>query len=95
MPTRKQVQCINKKGSHDNAHERIQNLGGVHAGVRWNISESRAILNMKSGSEEYFVLVNGRSVEVIIATYIGKEYLKTKDDGYAPNNLLSLPECPA
>lgn len=95
MPVRKQVQCINKKGSHYNAHERIENLGGIHGGLRWNISEARAILNIKSQAEEYFVSVNGRSVNVIIATYIGREYLKTEEDGYAPNNLLSLPECPA
>ncbi len=95
MATRKQVSCINKKGNHYNAHERIENIGGVHNGSRWRIAESSAIFNIKYGLEEYYVIAGGKSVDVVIATHNGREYLKTKDDGYAPNNLLNLPECPA
>ena len=93
MATRKQVSCINKK-DHYNAHERIQNIGGVYNGSRWKLAESIAIYNIKYSVEEYYVVVNGKSVDVIIATHNGREYLKTKDDGYAPNNLLNLAECP-
>jgi hypothetical protein len=33
-------------------------------------------------------------VKVIIATRLGREYLKTEADGEQPDNLLALPECP-
>ena len=94
MATRKQVSCINKK-DHQNAHERIKNIGGIYAGSRWKLAENVAIINIKNGLEEYFVVANGKSVDIVIETYNGREYLKTKADGYAPNNLLSLNECPA
>lgn len=94
MALRRKVSCINKRGDHYNPHERIQNIGGLNNGYRWKESESSAISQIKSKTHEYYVEKNGRSVEVVVATYNGREYLKTEDDGYAPNNLLSLPECP-
>jgi len=36
----------------------------------------------------------GRRVRVIVETHNRRKYLKTEADGYAPNNLLALPECP-
>jgi len=42
----------------------------------------------------FYVIVNGKVVDVIIATSsAGNKYLKTEADGVMPNNLLSLPEC--
>ncbi len=41
-----------------------------------------------------YVIVGGREVKVVLATHEGREYLKTEADGYAPNNLPNLPECP-
>ena len=41
----------------------------------------------------FYVSVNSRSVWVIVASHSGRKYLKTEADGYAPNNLLNLPEC--
>ncbi len=35
--------------------------------------------------------LNGQSVWVDIANHNGRKYLKTRADGYEPNNLLSLP----
>jgi len=93
MATRKQVSCINKRGDHYNAHERIENIGGIYNGARWRTSENSAIFNIRYNLEEYYVNVNGISVDVIIAAHNGRDYLKTKDDGYAPNNLLNLSEC--
>lgn len=95
MATRKQVSCINKRGDHYDAHERIENIGGIYNGSRWKIAESSAIFNIRYGLEEYYVTANNKSVNVIIATHNEREYLKTTDDGYAPNNLLNLGECPA
>lgn len=88
-----QISCINKR-HHHNPHERIENVGGNHGGKLWKLSENQAIAGIKEGKWQFYSSANGRSVWVIIATHNGREYLKTEADGYEPNNLLSLPECP-
>lgn len=90
----KQVFCINKRGGHYNPHERIQAIGGVVNGVRWKDPEDTAIRNVERDSTSYFVSVNGRSVWVVVGTHNGRKYLKTQPDGYSPDNLLALQECP-
>jgi hypothetical protein len=84
----KQVTCITKR-EHYNAHERIQAIGGAG----WRRSEDDAIRDVERDPTSYFVSVGGKSVSVIVATHSGRKYLKTETDGYAPNNLLSLPDC--
>ena len=90
----KQIMCINKRGGHYNPHERIQSVGGVHNGQRWKDSEDVAIRKVERDPRSYSVERNGRSVWVIVATHNGRKYLKTQNDGYSPDNLLALPECP-
>lgn len=88
-----QVTCIVK---HDrgNPHERIKSLGGINGnGGRWDLTENEVIKQIKTGNYSFYVVVNGRRVNVIIAIHEGREYLKTTADGYAPNNLLNLPGC--
>ena len=93
MAQRVHVECIRKR-DRTNPHERIELIGGRNAdGTRWYMQEDPAIRDAKSGKYQFFVVV-GREVDVIIANHLGREYLKTTADGYAPNNLLSLPECP-
>ena len=95
MTVNVEVKCINKT-DRQNPHERIRNIGGVNTnGTRWKISEDEAIAGIKRGEWRFFVSRGGNSVWVIIArSSSGREYLKTEADGEAPNNLLSLPECP-
>ncbi len=89
------VSCINKR-QHQNPHERIQNIGGINPdGRRWKITEQEAINGIKAGTWRFYVNVQNKGVWVIIAIHLGREYLKTEADGVTPNNLLSLPECPA
>ena len=85
-----QVTCINKRPSHYNPHERIQAIGGSG----WKHQEDDAIGRIDRGVDTYYVTVDGRNVRVVVATHNGRKYLKTEADGYAPNNLLALPECP-
>lgn len=59
----------------------------------WKHRESDAIRWIKSATESYYVSKGGHTVRVIIAVQ-GREYLKTEADGYSPDNLLALPECP-
>jgi len=88
-----QIRCVNK-ANRASAHERIVNVGGFDNGQNWKITEDTAIQGMESGKWKFYTSVGGRSVWVIVASHNGRKYLKTEADGYSPDNLLSLPECP-
>ena len=89
-----QIRCVNKNPRLD-PHKRIENVGGTNAdGSRWKLTEADAIAGIQAGRYSFFVNAAGRRVGVIVAVHQGRRYLKTVADGYAPNNLLSLPECP-
>lgn len=90
---RHQVVCIRKRGSHYDPHERITHIG---VGTSWSptiITQEDAIRRISSGSDSFFVSSGGRTVDVVVAYHDGRPYLKTTADQFAPNNLLSLPEC--
>ncbi len=88
-----QIQCINKS-DRQNRHERIKNVGGVHNGERWKITEDQAIAYIENGTYRFWTSGGGTSTWVIIALHNGRKYLKTEADSTAKDNLLSLPECP-
>ena len=89
----KQVTCITKR-QHQNPHERIQGIGGGDKDTRWWRAEDDAIRDVEKDPKSYYVSVKGKSVSVIVATHNVRKYLKTETDGYEPNNLLSLADCP-
>ncbi len=90
-----QIQCINKS-DRPNAHEKIRFIGGMNPdGARWKRSQEQAVQDIESGTYNYYVSVQGHTVNVVVATSpYGHKYIKTEADGEHPNNLLSLPECP-
>jgi hypothetical protein len=88
MPASFEVTCITKR-QHYNPHERIAAIGGA----TWYLPEDQAISGLMTGKFTLYVTVNGQAVQVIVAHHLGRPYLKTQTDGYAPNNLLNLPDC--
>jgi hypothetical protein len=94
MAQRVQIDCVNKTDRTD-PHERIANVGGPDSdGTRWKLAEDAAIAGIESGQWAFYVeQPAGQVVDVVIATRLGRKYLKTTADGERPDNLLSLPEC--
>lgn len=94
MPTRHEIQCINKT-DRMNPHERIQYIGGRNAdGTAWKLSQTDAIQGIESGKWSFYVRRGGHVVNVIVSvSRFGNKYLKTEADGDQPDNLLALPEC--
>ena len=84
-----QITCITKHPTHEDRHRRIQAVGGSG----FYDTEAVAIANVKRNPQYYFVSESGKSVWVIVRTHDGREYLKTQNDRFLPDNLLSLPEC--
>lgn len=88
------VECINKT-DRSSAHERIRNIGGSNGnGTRWKLTVQEAITYIENGTYTFYVYRGGTSVDVIVAVNNGNKYIKTRNDGLSPDNLLSLPECP-
>lgn len=87
MATR--IECINKQPRED-PHKRIESIGGEG----WTMSVADAIEGIESGKLSFFVHTRERTTDVIVGEHDGHKYLKTVADGYVPDNLLSLPECP-
>jgi hypothetical protein len=89
-----QIQCINKT-NRQSRHERISHVGGINAdGTRWKLTEDAAIGGIKNDTWKFWTTGGGKSTWVVIATHLGREYLKTEADTTTSDNLLSLPECP-
>ncbi len=77
-------------------HERITHLGCVtNTNLYQLFSEEEAIKRIEDGDTFYVERPVGHVVEVVIAKRDGRKYLKTEPDGEKPDNLLSLPDCPA
>lgn len=89
-----QISCISKS-DRQSPYERIQRVGGIGStGLPWSLTTDEAISKIERGDFIFYVEVNGsRALVEIAISASGQKYLKTRNDGDHPNNLLSLPEC--
>jgi hypothetical protein len=100
-----QVTCTKKRGTHVaegesfyKPHERIEGIGGIIDGNHWYLSESLAIEELEKPAAAkaavFFIIVNRQRIPLVVTECAGRKYLKTPNDGYAPDHLLFLPDCP-
>lgn len=93
--TNVQILCINKSDRFD-PWARIKHIGGQNPdGSRWRLTLEAAIAGIRAGKWQFWVAGNPSVWVEIALSRFGNEYLKTEADGETPDNLLSLPECPA
>jgi hypothetical protein len=85
-----QIRYTHKLPSHHDAHKRIL---GVASQTKY-YQQREVLADISSGHNSYYVMVNGKRANVVRAIHNGDAYIKTEPDGYAPNNLLNLPEPP-
>jgi hypothetical protein len=83
------VTCTKKDGADPD--RRIDRLGGVG----FNEHIDTVIRHIEGGVHTYYSLVNGRRANIVVRVHPnGRKYLTTEGDGFPPNNLLQLPNCP-
>ncbi len=94
MASRHLIHCITRS-DRLNHHQRILAIGGVNRdGTRWKIGEEAAIAGIESGQWRFYVMQDGRELDVIVAvSKYDRKYVKTAADGLQPDSLLALPEC--
>ena len=86
-----QVTCSTKDGP--DADRRIDKLGGP----QFQTARLDDVISwIESGNHRFYTSVNGRSVWIVVQIHptTRRKYLTTQGDGYPPNNLLKLPNCP-
>lgn len=84
-----QITCI-RRDSKD-VDRRIDAVG--FGGQLYTIDQ--VIGWIQSGAHRFWTVAQGQSVWVVVRQHPTSHriYLATENDGYPPNNLLSLPEC--
>ena len=90
-------QIIRTKKDGPDADYRIDAFESVDAttGQRYRDTID-SLLKSIDGGNINFVMVQGRRVRVIPKVHprSGRRYVTTEGDGFPPNNLLNLPDCP-
>jgi hypothetical protein len=82
-----EVTCINKRGDHYSPHERIQAIGAVG----WKHLEDDAIGRLERRTDDYSVSRVGRTVRVVVATHLGRKYLRPRQTESPPTTCSRSP----
>lgn len=84
---RVQVTCITKT-DQQNPHARISHIGGLG----WRFTQEQAVQGILNGQYSFFMRIQDRTLDIIVANYEGNLYLKTPIDMDQPEQLLHIPE---
>jgi Protein of unknown function (DUF3892) len=82
-----QVTCTIKT-SHQSHNERISYIGGYG----WLFTQQQAVHAIFNQQYTFYVRIENRTADIIIASYQGYPYLKTVLDREQPEQLLCLPD---
>lgn len=84
------VSSVNRAYSHDPL-ECIDAIGGTYPDRRtWTLTQEDAIAAIEAGTDEFFVLENGRRIKLVVFARGGQKYLRTDRADAAPDDLLQL-----
>lgn len=88
---RRAVSFVTRAYSSD-PNERIDNIGGANSDrTRWTMSQAAAIAAIEAGTDEFFILAEGKPIKLVVITHRGEKYLNTERGKTHPDELLSLP----
>jgi Protein of unknown function (DUF3892) len=76
------------KTDQEAPHERISHIGGPG----WIFTHAQAIQGILNHQYSFFVSIDGRILDIIVANHKGNLYLKTPLDMDQPQHLLNVPE---
>ncbi len=84
----RQITDITRRSEPCPRYEKISYVSG-----NWGrTDEESAIHDIKYNKEQYYVRVGNSNVNVIIASFMGRRYLRTEADSNTVDILLDLPE---
>jgi Protein of unknown function (DUF3892) len=84
---RMQTTCTTKT-SHQSPNKRISYIGGYG----WLFTQEQAVHAILNRQYSFYLRIEDRRVDIIIASYEGNPYLKTVMDREQPEQLMSLPD---
>jgi hypothetical protein len=86
-----QITCTTKDGPDND--RRIDALGGPKFPTT---AIDKVIALIEAKTHRFWTTADGKSVWIEVQTRkaTGAKFLTTEGDGYPPNNLLKLPDCP-
>lgn len=87
------ITCVTK-ADRDNPFQRITGVGVRINNQNYYLSQEEVIRMIDKEGYKFYVYIKGNLVEVITSeSRFENRYIKTKNDGAEPNNLLSLDAC--
>lgn len=95
MVTRLELKWISRS-EEQNSRAWVTLVSGSYVdGTLWKLTEADAIRGIETGFLEFFVEMDGRTLEVVVAgNRSGRKFLKTEADGERPDYMLRLPDLP-
>jgi len=91
------VVCVDKHPYHSDPHNRIERVGANESRGSGTVTRvwttEQVIASIHREDTFYSTDRFGDRVRVIVATHLGRDYIKTENDGVQPDNLLAKPDC--